>query len=162
MNWKLSVSAVFAAFSALLITGCTMRDTAAPSSPQQGQTQSKSATQPEDAGNLEDPQQAPVKLTAQQAKERMDENPDAIILDVRTAEEYAQGHIPGAVLLPNEDITDTPPQELPDLDAEILVYCRSGNRSAQAAEKLAGLGYSQVSDFGGIQDWPYDTTKGNV
>ena len=96
-------------------------------------------------------------LTAGEAKARLDANGDAILLDVRTQEEYDQGHIPGAVCLPNEDI-------LPDLpipfgkDAEILVYCRSGRRSAEAAEKLAAMGCTNVADFGGIQNWPYETT----
>ncbi|MCI9331090.1 MAG: rhodanese-like domain-containing protein [Oscillibacter sp.] len=96
-------------------------------------------------------------ITAEMAKERLDANEDLILLDVRTQEEFDGGHIPGAVCFPNEDI-------LPDLpfpfekDAEILVYCRSGRRSAQAAEKLAEMGYTNVSDFGGIQDWPYEIT----
>jgi len=87
----------------------------------------------------------------------MDENPDAVVLDVRTQSEYDAGHIEGAVLLPNEKIGTELPKELPELDAEILIYCRSGNRSAQAAKKLAGLGYTNIFDFGGIIDWPYGT-----
>lgn len=95
-------------------------------------------------------------LTPQEAKARMDENGDAIVLDVRTQEEYDGGHIPGAVCLPNEDIQ--PGLPLPfEKDAEILVYCRSGRRSAEAAEKLASMGFANVSDFGGIQNWPYET-----
>ena len=81
-----------------------------------------------------------------------------IVLDVRTQEEYDGGHIPGAVCLPVESIGTQPPASLPDPDAEILVYCRSGRRSAQAAGKLAKLGYTNVSDFGGILNWPYETT----
>ena len=96
-------------------------------------------------------------ITAEEAKTRLDENPDAILLDVRTQEEYDGGHVPGAVCFPNEDIL--PELPLPfEKDAEILVYCRSGRRSAEAAEKLTGMGYANVSDFGGIQDWPYETT----
>jgi len=97
------------------------------------------------------------KITAEDAKNRMDENKDVIVVDVRTLDEYSEGHIEGAILIPNETITDTPPELLPDLDAEILIYCRSGNRSQQAAEKLIGLGYTNVYDFGGIIDWPYET-----
>lgn len=97
-------------------------------------------------------------ITAEQAKARMDANPSAIILDVRTQAEYDAGHIPGALLLPNENIADTQPALLPDLDAEILLYCRSGNRSRQAATKLAALGYTNLYDFGGIGSWPYATT----
>ena len=96
-------------------------------------------------------------ITAEEAKTRLDENPDVILLDVRTQEEYDGGHIPGAVCFPNEDIL--PELPLPfEKDAEILVYCRSGRRSAEAAEKLTGMGYANVSDFGGIQDWPYEIT----
>ena len=96
-------------------------------------------------------------LTAGEAKERLEANPDAIRLDVRTQEEYDGGHIPGAVCFPNEDIL--PELPLPfEKDAEILVYCRSGRRSAEAAEKLKHMGYANVADFGGIQSWPYETT----
>ncbi len=96
------------------------------------------------------------KITAEQAKERMDSGDELIVLDVRTQDEYDAGHIEGAALLPNETIADTQPDLLPDLDAEILIYCRSGNRSAQAALKLIAIGYTNVYDFGGIIDWPYD------
>ena len=104
-----------------------------------------------------EPDKGYLTLTPEAAKKRMDENQDAIILDVRTQEEYDGGHIPGAVCLPNEDIQADLPLPF-DKDAEILVYCRSGRRSAQAAEKLAAMGYTHVADFGGIQDWPYETT----
>ena len=77
-------------------------------------------------------------------------------MDVRTPEEYTEGYIKGAVNLPNEDIKDTPPALLPDKNAKILVYCRSGNRSQEASQKLIDMGYSQVYDFGGIIDWPYE------
>lgn len=95
------------------------------------------------------------RITAQQAKERMEQNPKAIILDVRRKMEYDAGHIAGAMLLSNEEIDDYRTDELPDLDAEILIYCRSGNRSANAAMKLIDLGYRNVLDFGGIISWPY-------
>ena len=96
------------------------------------------------------------KISAADAKARMDSGDTIVILDVRTQEEYDAGHIPGAILVPNETIADKQPALLPDLDAEILVYCRSGNRSAQAAKKLIAIGYTNVVDFGGIIDWPYD------
>ena len=96
------------------------------------------------------------KISAADAKARMDSGDAIVILDVRTQEEYDAGHIAGAILVPNETIADKQPQLLPDLDAEILVYCRSGNRSAQAAKKLIAIGYTNVVDFGGIIDWPYD------
>ena len=96
------------------------------------------------------------KISAADAKARMDSGDEIIILDVRTQEEYDAAHIAGAILIPNETIVDKQPELLPDLDAEILVYCRSGNRSAQAANKLIAIGYTNVVDFGGIIDWPYD------
>ncbi len=99
------------------------------------------------------------KITAQEAQVRMKENPKAIVLDVRTKEEYAAGHIPKAICVPNETIDKTPPAELPDKKAEILVYCRSGNRSRQAANKLIAMGYTSVFDFGGIGDWPGEIVK---
>lgn len=96
-------------------------------------------------------------LTPEEAKARLDAGEDVILLDVRTQEEYDGGHIPGAVCLPNEDIRADLPLPF-EKDAEILVYCRSGRRSAEAAEKLASMGYTNVADFGGILSWPYDTT----
>ena len=96
------------------------------------------------------------KISAEDAKARMDSGDTIVILDVRTKEEYDAGHIAGAILVPNETIVDEQPDLLPDLDVEILVYCRSGNRSAQAAKKLIAIGYTNVVDFGGIIDWPYE------
>ena len=98
-----------------------------------------------------------IKLTSEDAKSRIDSGDEIIILDVRTEEEYNSEHIPNAILIPNETITDKMPDLLPNPDAEILIYCRSGNRSAQAAKKLIAIGYTKVYDFGGIIDWPYDT-----
>ncbi len=100
------------------------------------------------------------KITAEEAKARIDSGDDMIILDVRTQEEYNTDHIEGAFLIPNQTIANTQPEFLPDLDTEILIYCRSGNRSAQAAEKLVDMGYTRVHDFGGIINWPYATVKG--
>jgi rhodanese-related sulfurtransferase len=94
------------------------------------------------------------KISAAKAKEMMDTQ-EVIIVDVRTQAEYDEGFIPNAILIPNESI-DGEPMELVDKDATILVYCRSGNRSAQAAKKLVDLGYTNVYDFGGIIDWPYE------
>lgn len=100
------------------------------------------------------------KLTAEQAYERIESGDEIVLVDVRRQDEYDQGHIEGSILISNESIGTKQPTELPDLDAEILVYCRSGNRSAQAAEKLVEMGYTNVSDFGGIIDWPYETVTG--
>lgn len=94
------------------------------------------------------------KISASEAKSMMDTQ-EVIIVDVRTFAEYQEGHIEGALLIPNESIGSDPIALLDDKDAVILVYCRSGNRSAQAASKLAKLGYKNVYDFGGVIDWPY-------
>ena len=99
------------------------------------------------------------KITQEQAKERMTKNPKVIILDVRTPQEYKDGHIDKAINVPNEDINTTPPKELPDKNAEILVYCRSGHRSKQASDKLVKMGYTNIYDFGGINTWTYGTVK---
>ena len=112
---------------ALLLTGC-----AAPESQKTGYRQ----------------------VSMEQAISMMETESGYIILDVRTQEEYALGHIPDAVNVPNETIGHGKIPELPDKDQLILVYCRSGNRSKQASEKLANLGYTQVVEFGGIHEWP--------
>lgn len=83
---------------------------------------------------------------------------EVIIVDVRTAEEFASGHIQNAINIPVESIS-AEPAELSDKDATILVYCRSGNRSEQASRKLVELGYTQIYDFGGIIDWPYEVVQ---
>ncbi len=98
------------------------------------------------------------KITAAKAKMMMSEE-NVIILDVRTLEEYNQGHIENAILIPNESIGSIQPSLLPNKDALILVYCRSGNRSKQAADKLVSLGYTKIYDFGGIIDWSYGLVK---
>ena len=98
----------------------------------------------------------PRRITASQARARMQSYPDAIILDVRTQQEFDTGHIPGAILLPDYAIEAQAPYVLPDKDAMILIYCRSGNRSASAARLLVSMGYTNVYDFGGINSWPYE------
>jgi len=90
----------------------------------------------------------------------MEEEHGYIILDVRTPEEYAERHIPGAINVPNEEIGDAEIPVLPDKEQLILVYCRSGNRSKQASEKLLALGYTNIVEFGGINDWPGETVSG--
>ena len=89
----------------------------------------------------------------------MESESDYIILDVRTPEEFADKHIPDAINIPNETIGTEDIPELPDKDQLILVYCRSGNRSKQASDKLAGLGYTNIVEFGGINDWPGETVS---
>lgn len=93
------------------------------------------------------------QVTTEEAVNIMQTEENYVILDVRTAQEFASGHIPGAVLLPNEIIGTEDIPLLPDKDQLILVYCRSGNRSKQAAEKLAQLGYTNIVEFGGINSW---------
>ena len=93
------------------------------------------------------------QVTTAEAVNIMQTEENYVILDVRTAQEFASGHIPGAVLLPNETIGTEDNHLLPDKDQLILVYCRSGNRSKQAAEKLAQLGYTNIVEFGGINSW---------
>ena len=96
------------------------------------------------------------QITVEEAKRIMDEESGFVILDVRRQDEYDSGHIPGAFLLTNESIGSGEIPALPDKSQKILVYCRSGNRSKQAANKLADLGYTNVYEFGGINDWPYE------
>ena len=93
------------------------------------------------------------QVTTEEAVNIMQTEENYVILDVRTAQEFASGHIPGAVLLPNETIGTEDIPLLPDKDQLVLVYCRSGNRSKQAAEKLAQLGYTNIVEFGGINSW---------
>lgn len=97
-----------------------------------------------------------VNITAEQAKEIMDSQEDYIILDTRAQEEYDEGHIPGAILIPHDEITEKAESVLRDKDQLILVYCRSGRRSKLAAADLVKLGYTNIKEFGGIIDWPYE------
>ena len=94
------------------------------------------------------------QISMNEAAAMMAEETDYIILDVRRADEFASGHIPNAINIPNEEIGTTQIPELPHQDQLILVYCRSGNRSKQASEKLAALGYTNIVEFGGINSWP--------
>ena len=102
-----------------------------------------------------------LNITAEEAKKLMDSEEGCIILDVRTREEYDQGHIPGAVLIPNTEIEAKAADLLPDKEQLILVYCRSGRRSKLAAQSLADLGYTNIREFGGILDWPYEVVQDN-
>ena len=122
--------------AALLLSGCT--------------------ASPEESGGKINYQQ----VTAAEAVSLMDTEEEYIILDVRTREEYENEHIPGAICIPNETIGAKEIPELPDKNQLILVYCRSGNRSKQASEKLAALGYTNIVEFGGINSWPGETVSG--
>ena len=98
------------------------------------------------------------KISAEEAYEMM-ASQEGVVVDVRTREEYDGGHIENAVLVPNESIGSEMPEALPDKEATLLVYCRSGRRSKDAAQKLLKLGYQSVYDFGGVIDWPYELVK---
>ena len=99
------------------------------------------------------------QISGAEAKALMDSESGYIIIDARTQEEYDEGHIPGAILIPYGEIADRAEKELPDKDQLILVYCRSGRRSKIAAEELVKLGYTNVKEFGGIIDWEYEIVK---
>lgn len=103
-----------------------------------------------------DQEAAYLNITAEEAKSIMDAQEGYVILDVRTQEEYDQGHIPGAIVIPDTEVKDKAEEALPDKDQLILVYCRSGRRSKNAAQILAELGYTNIREFGGIIDWPYE------
>ena len=98
------------------------------------------------------------KISAEETHEMM-ASQEVVVVDVRTREEYDGGHIENAVLVPNESIGSEMPEVLPDKEATLLIYCRSGRRSKDAAQKLLELGYQNVYDFGGVIDWPYELVK---
>ena len=99
------------------------------------------------------------QISGAEAKALMDSESGYIIIDARTQSEYDQGHIPGAIMIPEYEIADRAEKELPDKNQLILVYCRSGRRSRIAAEELVKLGYTNVKEFGGIIDWEYEIVK---
>ena len=123
-------------FAILLLVGCT-------------------AKQPASAGSY-------TQISQEEAKKMMEADDGHVIVDVRRQDEYDAGHIPGAVLIPNESIGSKQPEALPDLNQVILIYCRSGNRSKQAAQKLYNMGYTKVYEFGGINDWTGDIVTGDT
>ncbi len=101
------------------------------------------------------------QIDQETAKDMMKKDDGHVIVDVRRQDEYESGHIPGAILIPNESIGTEKPAALPDLNQILLVYCRSGNRSKQAAGKLAAMGYTNVYEFGGINTWTGETVRGS-
>lgn len=110
--------------------------------------------------NNSDATSAYTKITADEAKTMMGTGSPTIV-DVRTAQEYAEGHVPGAINIPVENIGADKPAELADTDADLIVYCRTGVRSKQASDKLVELGYQHVNDMGGIVDWTGDKVTGD-
>ena len=147
-------------FTAVLICSAILA-ACSPAAPREAvaSTQSPSPSPAEEPAD-ETSDEAYHKITAEEAKQMMDED-NATVVDVRTAEEYAAGHIPGSILIPVESIGDTKPVELPDTEAVLLVHCRTGIRSKRASDQLVELGYKHVYDFGGIVDWPYETVTEN-
>ena len=99
------------------------------------------------------------QITQEEAKKIMDEQEGYVIVDARTQEEFETGHIPNAICIPNETISENVVEQLPNKDQLILIYCRSGNRSKKAADKLVQLGYTNIKEFGGIITWPYEIEK---
>lgn len=123
---------------------------------------SSGAQRADDAQSGSQPTEAVSAITAEQARELMISDQD-VVLDVRTQEEFDASHIVNARLLPVDEITaETAAQVAPDKDRAVFVYCRTGIRSAEAAEKLADLGYAEIYDFGGILSWPYDTVDADA
>ena len=100
-----------------------------------------------------------MNITAEEAKKIMDSEEGYIILDTRTQEEYDEGHIPGAIVISYDEIEEKAEKMLPNKDQLLLVYCRSGRRSKIAAEALVKLGYTNIKEFGGIIDWPYEVEQ---
>lgn len=140
--------------SACAPAASTLQPTAAPAGTQVTALVQATATAAPAAGIYQ-------KITAQEAKQIMDSQPEgnqpkAVIVDVREPSEYEAGHIPNAILLPLGQIESKAAQTLPDKNATLLVYCRSGRRSKTGAETLLKMGYTNVLDMGGIIDWPYD------
>lgn len=101
-----------------------------------------------------------MNITPEEAKKIMDTTTGYVILDVRTQEEYTEKHIPGAILVPDFEIAEQAANAMPDKNQMILVYCRSGRRSKEAAKQLEAMGYTCIREFGGIIDWPYETEAG--
>ena len=135
----------------LLLAGCGEQksESSLPPSSQAQESQGESAMEPSSYK----------QITPEEAKTMMDEQENYILLDVRTQEEFDEGHIEGAVVIPDTEIADRAEAELTDQEATILVYCRSGRRSKLAAQALADLGYTNIYEFGGIIDWPYEIVQ---
>lgn len=136
---------VIMSIALIVLGGCTPANT----------QQTPSTDTVEEAEDMPEAKVEYKKISAKEAKAIMDSQEEHIIVDVRTQAEYDSGHIDGAILVPLDQIEQLAPKMLPDYDKQILLYCRSGNRSAVAARILIDMGYTNVKDFGGIIDWPY-------
>lgn len=152
---------------AIVLTGCGSNQTSPKENitepPDQTKDTENLSGRTEKAENPPDSEKAETpfyeQISQEKAKELIDSDNTAIILDVRTQSEYDQAHIPNAILIPHDQITDLAEGQLTDKDQLILVYCRSGNRSKAASQSLVELGYTNVKEFGGINTWPYETVK---
>ena len=100
-----------------------------------------------------------MNIAPEKANEMMNELEEFVLLDVRSEEEFSEGHIPGAIVIPHDEISERAEADIPEKDVPVFVYCRSGRRSKIAAEELVSLGYSEIYEFGGIGDWPYEIEK---
>lgn len=141
-----AISFILAIIALLLLGACVQKGAS-------GESTTKS-----DIGQTAAPQAGAYKKISPAEAKALIDGGNVIILDVRTQEEFEQGHIKGAVLLPDYEIGAKAAKVLPDKEAKILLYCRSGNRSASASKKLLAMGYTDVLDFGGLAtDWPYET-----
>lgn len=98
-------------------------------------------------------------VSPSEVKQKLDNKEDVVIIDVRTEEEYRTGHLPGSILIPVDRLSKNITNKVPDKDEEIIVYCRSGNRSRTAWKTLTQMGYTNVYDMGGINKWPYSVEK---
>ena len=146
--------------AALLLTACTApQATTQPANAPQAAAQTEASQADTEPTETELPMGEYVVITAQKAKQIMDNETGVTVVDVREPYEYQEGHIPGAVSLPLGDISTKAATVLPDQNATVMVYCYSGARSQSAARTLLSLGYTHVLDFGGIMNWPYDVTQ---
>lgn len=144
--------------AALLLTGCSGKERPVDAESVDVEVVEQDAS--DEGGSVEnDVVESYQRITQEEAMRMMGQDDNHVIVDVRRQDEYDEGHIPGAILIPNESIGSERPAELPDLDQVILVYCRSGNRSKQAAQKLFDMGYTNVYEFGGIIDWTGEIVK---
>lgn len=130
-------------FAAIMLTGCSVNT-------------------PENTNSATQTKGAYQKLDQSTAKENLDSNKDIVLVDVRTPEEFAEERIPNSILIPDYDIEKLASEVLPDTNALIYIYCRSGRRSQAAAAALVDMGYTNVYDIGGIIDWEYETISGEV
>lgn len=137
----------------LLLAGCGQQASQGEASlPQSSPAQSEQGETTMEPGSYK-------LITPEEAKAMMDKQEEYILLDVRTQDEFDEGHIEGAIVIPDTEIADQAEAELTDKESTILVYCRSGRRSKLAAQMLADLDYTNIYEFGGIIDWPYETVK---